>query len=288
MSTTKRRSSSWADNNGAAQHALHQTAAIVKIIKRPLVSACRWADRDSTIMAIVGFPGPEMERLAGCLSRLMPHVDRDEVAITGGVAIQLGLAAIGRRGSRATIADLDFVSKRLDSVAETVAGPFLVSHYHVPQPGVPKSIIQLVDPVTRIRVDIFPDLVGSLRHARRFTIGEESVNLLDLQSILDHKLLTVWHASQRGGTIDPKHDLDARTLGAIFGREVPTVPAGQLVKDVDGVEGDLLCRRCELSRTRGFPLAPRQRIFDLLGWSEQPNKHLQPSAARSGAAAAEM
>src|SRR6185503_7824924 len=97
-------------------------------------------------MAILGFPAPEMERLSGCLARLMPHVDRDDVAITGGVAIQLGLAAIGQRGSRATIADLDLVSKQVDSVAESVTGALLVSHYHVPQPGVPKFMIQLVDP----------------------------------------------------------------------------------------------------------------------------------------------
>lgn len=217
-------------------------------------------------MLIVGFQAHEMERLSGCLARLMPHVKRDEIAVTGGVAIQLGLAAIGHRGSRTTIVDLDLISKRLDSVLETVSSSFLVSHYHVPQPGVPKSIIQLVDPVSRMRIDICPDLVGSLTRARRFTIGEQSVNLLDLQSILDHKLLTVTKASQTGSAVDPKHDLDARALGAIFRREAPAVPADLLVEDVYGGNVDLVCQRCELSRTRGFPWAPKNEIFDLLGY----------------------
>jgi hypothetical protein len=39
------------------------------------------------------------------------------------------------------------------------------------QPGVPKFMVQLVDPVTRIRVDIFPDLVGSLTRSRGVEIG---------------------------------------------------------------------------------------------------------------------
>lgn len=152
-------------------------------------------------MLIVGFRAHEMERLSGCLARLMPHVKRDEIAITGGVAIQLGLAAIGHRGSRTTIVDLDLISKRLDSVLETVSSSFLVSHYHV-----------------------------------------------------------------LGSAVDPKHDLDARALGAIFRREVPAVPADLLVEDVYGGNVDLVCQRCGLSRTRSFPLAPKDQIFDLLGY----------------------
>jgi hypothetical protein len=158
------------------------------------------------------------------------------------------------------------ISTRLGSVLETVSSSFLISHYHVPQPGVPKSIIQLVDSVSRMRIDIFPDLVGSLSRARRFTIGEQVVNLLDLQSILDHKLLTVSKASQTGSAVDPKHDLDARAMGAILHREVPVVPADLLVEDVYGGDVDLVCQRCESSRTSAFPLAPKNRIFDLLGY----------------------
>jgi hypothetical protein len=221
---------------------------------------------------MVGFSPSEMQRLSGCLTRLMPHLRSDEIALTGGVAIQLGLAALGRAGSRAVIADLDFVATRLDAVAETVSGSFLVSHYHVPQPDAPKFMIQLVDPASSIRIDIFPDLVCSLKHARSFAIGEQWVNVLQLQSILDHKLLTVSHAST-ARPIDPKHYQDARVLGAIFGREVPHVPADSLAEDVYGIGEDLNCRRCELSLNPGFPLAPKQQIFALLGWANgQPIK----------------
>ncbi len=212
-----------------------------------------------------GLPRIEIEWLLGCLARLARHVRHRDVAITGGVAIQFGLAVLGYAGSRETIADLDLVASSLDAVSETVVGPFLISHYHVPQPDVPKFMIQLVDPVSRIRVDIFPDLVGSLKRAQRITIGEQTMNLLCLADILEHKLLTLSKASPVE-PVDPKHYLDAHAIGAVLGRTVPSVPAAFLAKDVYGVESDRACRRCELSKTTAFPLAPKQQIFHLLGW----------------------
>jgi hypothetical protein len=179
------------------------------------------------------------------------------------VAIRLSLA--GHPDSRPTVADLDLVASCVDVVADSVSRTFLISHYHVPQPDVPKFMIQLVDPVSHIRIDIFPDLVGSLKYAKPFTIGDQSVNVLSLQSILDHKLLTVSKASE-SAPVDPKHDRDARALGAILGREIPPAPAGGLVRDVYGMEEDVACRRCELSRNPGFPRAPKDQIIDLLGW----------------------
>jgi hypothetical protein len=217
-------------------------------------------------MLTVAFSTLEIDRLCGCLSRLLPHLRRDQVAITGGVAIQLGLAAAGRSGSRESIADIDFAASGLDAVSDSVSSSFLVSHYHVPQPGVPKFMIQLVDPVSRMRVDIFPDLVASLAHARRFTIGDQSPNVLDLQSILNHKLLTLSKASN-ANPVDPKHYRDARALASFFGREMPPVPDSALAKDVYGIEADVECRRCALSRNPGFPLAPKHRIFNLLGYT---------------------
>jgi hypothetical protein len=175
------------------------------------------------------------------------------------------LAAHGYSGWRTSIADLDLVASRLDAVASSVSEQFLISHYHVPETGFPKFMIQLVDPISRIRVDIFPDLAGSIAKAWTFTIGEQPVKVLDLRNILDHKILTISKASP-AQPVDPKHDQDARALGAIFGRELAVAPAGSFVKDVYGGEADLACRRCKLSRNPMFQLAPKDQIFDLLGW----------------------
>jgi hypothetical protein len=207
----------------------------------------------------------EISRLSGCLGRLIPHLRLGDVAVTGGVAIQLRMAELGLEGSRKTIDDLDLVVLSLDAVTPGIAVSFLVSHYHVVQPGVPKFMVQLVDPVSGIRVDVFPDLVGSLTRARAVTIGMHSVRMLALQDILEHKLQTISKAS-RADPVDPKHARDALVLGTLFGRMIPEVAEGSLIEDVYGADVDASCRRCELSSSPDFPLAPKNQIFNLLGW----------------------
>ena len=103
-----------------------------------------------------GFRDSELRRLTTCLARLVPNLRLNDVAITGGVAIQLGMAELGHAGSRDTIADLDMVASSLDAVSSSVAHAFLVSHYHVVQPGVPKFIVQLVDPSLGFEWTYFP------------------------------------------------------------------------------------------------------------------------------------
>ena len=163
-----------------------------------------------------------MDRLSGCLDRLMPHVRLDSIAITGGIGMHLGMAGLGRQGLRDDIADLDLVAASTGAIRPTVVEQFLVSHYHVVRPGVPKFMIQLVDPVSRIRVDVFPDLVGSLVDARTIAIGEHSVQVLPLERIFEHKLLTLSRASP-SAPIDPKHVHDARVLGDVT-RQAGTPP----------------------------------------------------------------
>ena len=228
----------------------------------------RSADENESEPLHVAFPPAEIERLLACLARLLPNLRENDVAITGGVAIQIGMAELGYEGSREAIADLDLVAGSLDAVSSNVAKAFLVSHYHVVQPSVPKFMVQLVDPVTRIRVDIFPDLVGSLSRSREVEIGGHSTRMLALEDILEHKLRTISKASP-SNPVDPKHADDAYALGKSLRRNIPAVAQGSLVKDVYGIDADLCCRRCELSSNTGFPLAPRNEIFRLLGWTRQ-------------------
>jgi hypothetical protein len=175
-------------------------------------------------------------------------------------------------GGRTTIADLDLVASSLDAVAPTVSRAFLISHYHVAQPGVSKFMLQLVDPTSRIRVDVFPDLVSSLTRASVRQIGGHEIKALTLEDILEHKIQTISNASTLK-PVDPKHAEDAYALASFLGRPVPTVAAGSLAKDIYGEETDVFCERCQLSLSPHFPLAPKQEIFRLLGW--------KPPAGRS-------
>jgi hypothetical protein len=157
------------------------------------------------------------------------------------------------------------VASSLDAISPQVTERFLVSHYHVVQPGVPKFMMQLVDPETGIRVDVFPDLVGSLSRARNVQIGRQTALLFALEDILEHKLLTLSRASPHK-PVDPKHAEDALALGILLQRSIPAVDHEALVKDVYGGEAEFQCRRCDLSSSESFPLAPKERILGLLGW----------------------
>jgi hypothetical protein len=220
-------------------------------------------------MMIAGFSAQEMTRLTDCLGRLLPHVGRPDIAITGGVAMQVGMAGQGRPGTRSDITDLDLVAASIEVVRPSVVRAFLVSHYHVVRPGVPKFMIQLVDPLTRVRVDVFPDLAGSIADAREIRIGEYSIRVLPLERILEHKLLTLSRAS-RLAPIDPKHVRDAQLLGDLLGAPVPAIDQEAVAPDEYGT-GDLACGRCELSNHPDWPLAPKEQVFDVLGWKGKPN-----------------
>lgn len=78
-----------------------------------------------------------------------------------------------------------------EAVSSSVATQFLVSHFHLPQPGYPKFLIQLVDPVSRLRVDVFPDLSGSVQRAPVRDVADLQIRVLDVRSILEHKLATL-------------------------------------------------------------------------------------------------
>ena len=237
---------------------------MVSAIAMEDLRASRTRENPSAVLPS-GFCESELERLSICLLKLMAHVRQSEVAIAGGVAIQLRLAETGCVGGRTAIADLDLVASSLDSVAPSISETFLVSHYHVVQSGVPKFMVQLVDPVSRIRVDVFPDLVGSLTRARTVQIRTQSVKVLALEDILEHKVQTISKASTLN-PVDPKHAEDANTLGNLIGRPIPTVAPECLAKDIYGIDADG-CQRCQLSLNSHFPLAPKNEILRLLGWN---------------------
>ena len=215
--------------------------------------------------------------LSTCLDRLMPHVRRSDVAVTGGVAIEVRLAAAGRAGWRTGVADLDLVASSVDAVQPSVCEAFLVSHYHVAQPGVPKFMVQLVDRVSSLRVDVFPDLAGSLARATMMQVETQHMKVLALEDILEHKLHTLSKASA-AKPVDPKHADDAYALAKVLGRPAPVVAPDCLVKAVYGDETDVFCERCQLSLDPRFPLAPKSDIFRLLGWTPPPGSRTRASS----------
>lgn len=216
-------------------------------------------------MSVVRYDTAEIERLTGCLGRLLPHTHPEKIALTGSVAMELRLAEQGAGRVRTTLTDLDFIVSSPSAVGSTVAAQFLVSHYHVVGPGVRKFTLQLVDPDSGLRIDVFPDLTGSLGTAGVVPVDGLCFKVLSLTSIFDHKLSVVTGAS-REKPVDPKHYRDLRALGAVLDREVPEVSASCLAKDVYETDVGLICRRCQLSEDPRFRLAPKREILSILGY----------------------
>ncbi|MEX1257517.1 MAG: hypothetical protein WEG36_07865 [Gemmatimonadota bacterium] len=184
--------------------------------------------------------------------------------MTGGLAIHLHLEREGILSPRPVL-DLDLVAVRPDAVAPSVVSDFLVSHYHLPTQKKPKFLIQLVDPTSRCRVDVFPDMHGSLTRAVPESFGGITICVVQAADILDHKLQTLRTAS-RERPVDPKHHEHAVALGRLLGRDVPSVPGQDLSIDQYSSELEQRCRRCDESRSTAFPLASKQEIFEVLGY----------------------
>jgi len=92
------------------------------------------------------------------------------------------------------------------------------------------------------------------------------IPVLRLERIFEHKVLTLSRASQ-SAPIDPKHVRDAQVLGHELGRPVSRVAPEAVAPAVYGGEGDWCCQRCGLSSHPDWPLAAKDRIFELLGWT---------------------
>jgi len=205
------------------------------------------------------------EQLHICLSRLRPHVDESSIAITGSVAIDLHCSKIaGARRARVP-GDLDLVANSLEAVASSITRMFLVSHFHTPQPGYAKFLIQLVDPVSRVRVDIFSDRQECVSRAIPFVVDESPLLVVDPLGLFEHKLATLAHASPER-RVDRKHVDDALALGAMCRRDVPTISSDCLGHDEYSQDVVAVCPRCEVSKSSQFPLARKEEILALLGY----------------------
>ena len=198
-------------------------------------------------------------RLARLLARLLPHLDADNVAITGGIAVELHLRAAGKPPLRDHLADVDLVVRRMDAVAVSVSRDLLISHDHLVQPSVRNAIVQLVDPVSRLRVDIFHDRAGMVSDARRHCVAGTELLVVSAASLLAYKLQMLTKP------VDPKHWRDAVALSEVCGAVPPARPT-EMVADVYSTDVTLVCERCELSRSPDFPIARKSEIFEVIGY----------------------
>jgi hypothetical protein len=170
-----------------------------------------------------------------CLGRFVRHADLARLALTGSLAMRAQLDGLQSRRGKPD--DIDFVASGPESVRPSVTGEFLVSHYHLPAPGYPKFLIQLVDPDAKLRLDVFPDGYRLLPRAVTARVGGMDLLTLRLEDVWEHKLAILANSSGEHPA-DPKHLEDVELIGRMCGRTVPG-------------HGPLAARRCRaLARHR--------------------------------------
>lgn len=197
--------------------------------------------------------------------RLAPHLRPGGAAVTGSFAMHVGLQGTEHSVVHSFPADLDILVAEPEAISHSVADQFLVSHYHRGSSNGAKFILQLVDPIAPTRIDLFEDAVGSVSRVSVETVGGIPVPMLDLSTILDHKLRTLRRAEPKS-PVDPKHLRDAKLLAALLGRPAVHIAPDRLAEEVYATDVTLRCEACELNRSEELPLAPKTRIFELLGY----------------------
>lgn len=108
-----------------------------------------------------GLSPADAARVITALGVLRDNGLRD-FAITGGVAVAAHLAT--SQSSR-PLNDLDLVVEGASLIPSGLAAGLLVSHVHLgAKPG--RMLLQLVEPTTRLRIDLFGTIRGQLRRSR--------------------------------------------------------------------------------------------------------------------------
>ncbi len=88
------------------------------------------------------------------LDKLLPYLDPQNTSVVGGFAIRYHLTIAGKDLSLRSFNDLDLIARSTKAVDAKIQEGFLVYHYHPLAEG--SSYLALVDPDTRIKIDIFP------------------------------------------------------------------------------------------------------------------------------------
>src|SRR5260370_40796041 len=100
-----------------------------------------------------GFPESDAKKVDIFLQRLIPHLIDNEYLVVGGLAIRYQLYKHGVVYPIRDFNDLDLKANSINTVKPSVTQDFLIYHYHPEKNG--SFFIVLIDPVTKIKVDIF-------------------------------------------------------------------------------------------------------------------------------------
>jgi hypothetical protein len=230
----------------------------------------------------------DSDRALRTFHKLAHHEIRDW-AITGGLAIELHSLRLRCQPSVRALNDLDFVVSAFDCIPATLGDDFLFRHIHpLDPPG--KTILQLIDPDSALRIDVFSAHGAIMRRATRIALGFGAFQVISLEDLVARAARLTLDIVE-GVSVQSKHAIDFLRLAALADAEEveaawqdhrkPTHPA--TFKDASSLLHDLIpgrqecliapdyskdigevCPRC--MPTAAFHLADPNVVLSLLGY----------------------
>ena len=210
-------------------------------------------------------------------------------ALVGGLAVEFHCLRAGHSHAIRHLNDIDFVAPAFECIPETLARDFLFRHVHpFDPPG--KTIMQLVDADTSLRVDVFRVEEGVMSRTISVDVPSGSLRLISVEDVLarEARLLLDLYA---GVPVPAKHAGDYLRLAELVQSSTmetawqdhrkPTHPmtfgeTNTFVKELIATRRNLLinpdyskdtaeiCRRCV--PTPAFQLADPNVVLSLLGY----------------------
>lgn len=142
------------------------------------------------------------------LQKILPHMKKEQFLVVGGLAIRYHLNQHGVTYPLREFNDLDLKAFSIDVIKPSVQKDFLIYHYHPLKNG--SFFVALVDPGTKIKVDIFDT---TIKH-EEYTVLPFHEWKLKIVAIEDQLVKTVYDIGRisEESKVDPKQFSDTDLL----------------------------------------------------------------------------
>ena len=232
----------------------------------------------------------DVHRFGEVMGSLSPHI-RETLMITGSTALEANILSKRGLARRRPLNDVDLViSSGPSAILPSITDEFLVHHFH-PTREKGNVLMQLVEPTTKARVDVFSARATGLEdRAYRLRLGALGCRLISaedlaarllaivvividgksvdpkyfdslerLTEVIDHQLASrLWPEYRWGNNIYDFHDTLDRMKKAI-------AESGNLLKPTEySQDTEAICSWC--SGSNEFEIADPRKIHEILGY----------------------
>ncbi len=142
------------------------------------------------------------------LERLGKYIN--SITLTGGIVSAYYHWKYDLPLSQRKLNDLDIVINDSFDIPASLTKEFFVIHYH-PKSKKGKLLMMLLDPATKIRIDIFPYTGDSQSRKHTTIISNKSFEVLSLEDLVC-QLLVICNDLVKNKSVDPKYFIDMISL----------------------------------------------------------------------------